>query len=156
CSAVLHDNERSAASGPTPAKLHILTAPLSHDQADSFRGRQRHPPPERTPWTPSPMTSSPPWTCAWARSGMSCATPGADRLYIVQIDFGAELGVKQTVTSLVPHYTEEELQGRTVIGLINLKPTRMRGERSECMLLCAETDDESTSILLAPSAPIEA
>lgn len=80
--------------------------------------------------------------------------PDADRLYIVQIDFGAELGIKQTVTSLVPHYTEEELHGRTVIGLINLKPTRMRGERSECMLLCAETEDESTSILLTPSGPI--
>ncbi|MGP5198642.1 tRNA-binding protein [Brachybacterium alimentarium] len=82
--------------------------------------------------------------------------PDADRLYIVQIDFGAELGTKQTVTSLVPHYTEEELHGRPVVGLINLKPTRMRGERSECMLLCAETDDESTSILLAPSSSIAA
>lgn len=80
--------------------------------------------------------------------------PGADRLYIAQIDFGPELGTKQTVTSLVPHYTEEELTGRTVISLINLKPTRMRGERSECMLLCAETEDESTSILVAPSASI--
>lgn len=82
--------------------------------------------------------------------------PDADRLYIVQIDFGGEIGVKQTVTSLVPHYTEDELMGRTVIGLINLKPARMRGERSECMLLCAETEDESTSILLTPSAPIAA
>lgn len=80
--------------------------------------------------------------------------PGADRLYIVQIDFGADIGIKQTVTSLVLHYTEEDLAGRTVIGLINLKPTRMRGERSECMLLCAETEDEETSILLAPSSPI--
>jgi len=82
--------------------------------------------------------------------------PGADRLYIVQIDFGAQLGIKQTVTSLVPHYTKEELRDRPVVGLINLKPTRMRGERSECMLLCAEADDESTSILLAPSASIAA
>lgn len=80
--------------------------------------------------------------------------PDADRLYIAQVDFGGEVGVKQTVTSLVPHYTEDELHGRTVIGLVNLKPTRMRGERSECMLLCAETEDESASILLAPSAPI--
>lgn len=80
--------------------------------------------------------------------------PGADRLYIAQIDFGPQIGVKQTVTSLVPHYTEDELSGHTVIGLINLKPTRMRGERSECMLLCAETEDESSSVLLAPTASI--
>lgn len=80
--------------------------------------------------------------------------PGADRLYIVQVDFGPGLGSKQTVTSLVPHYTVEELSDREIIGLVNLKPTRMRGERSECMLLCAETDDESQSVLLAPSADV--
>ncbi|HLR44976.1 MAG TPA: tRNA-binding protein [Brevibacterium sp.] len=80
--------------------------------------------------------------------------PGADRLYVAQIDFGPEVGTLQTVTSLVPHYTAEELTGRAVIGLVNLKPTRMRGERSECMLLCAETEDESLSVLLAPSAEV--
>lgn len=80
--------------------------------------------------------------------------PGADRLYVAQIDFGPELGTKQTVTSLVPYYTVEELTGRTIIGLVNLKPTRMRGERSECMLLCAETEDESQSVLLAPSVEV--
>ncbi len=79
--------------------------------------------------------------------------PDADRLYIVQVDLG-ELGTRQTVTSLVPHYTEDELRGRVVIVLVNLAPARMRGERSECMLLCAETDDESRSILLTPSAEI--
>ncbi|MDN5688187.1 MAG: hypothetical protein L0G94_16140 [Brachybacterium sp.] len=67
---------------------------------------------------------------------------------------GGGLGTKQTVTSRVPHYTEEQLAGRTVIGLISLKPARMRGMRSECKLLCAETEDESASILLAPSAAI--
>ena len=64
--------------------------------------------------------------------------PGADKLYIVQIDVGGERPL-QTVTSLVPYYSEEELMGSEVVVLTNLKPTRMRGERSECMLLCAET-----------------
>lgn len=80
--------------------------------------------------------------------------PDADRLYIVQIDLG-ELGTKQTVTSLVPHYTIPELQGRAVVVLTNLEPAKMRGHLSECMLLCAETDDEQTSILLTPSSTIE-
>ena len=79
--------------------------------------------------------------------------PDANRLYIVQIDFG-ELGSKQTVTSLVPHYTEAELLGRVVVALVNLAPTAMRGEQSECMLLCAETEDESLSVLLTPSADV--
>ncbi|MFM5235005.1 hypothetical protein ACEUBF_16250 [Aeromonas caviae] len=41
-----------------------------------------------------------------------------------------------------------------VVVLTNLKPTRMRGERSECMLLCAETPDESQSVLLQPRVPM--
>ncbi len=64
--------------------------------------------------------------------------PGADKLYIVQIDVGGERPL-QTVTSLVPYYSEEELMGSEVVVLTNLKPTKMRGEQSECMLLCAET-----------------
>ena len=72
----------------------------------------------------------------------------ADKLYIVQIDVGEK--TLQTVTSLVPYYTEEELMGKQVVVLTNLVKAKMRGETSECMLLCAETDDESESVLLTP------
>ncbi len=72
----------------------------------------------------------------------------ADKLYIVQIDIGER--TVQTVTSLVPYYTEEELMGKQVIVLCNLQKAKMRGETSEAMLLCAELDDESESVLLKP------
>ena len=72
----------------------------------------------------------------------------ADKLYIVQVDVGEK--TLQTVTSLVPYYREEELMGKTVVVLCNLQKAKMRGETSECMLLCAETDDGSESVLLAP------
>lgn len=72
----------------------------------------------------------------------------ADKLYIVQVDVGER--TLQTVTSLVPYYREEELMGKTVVVLCNLQKAKMRGETSECMLLCAETDDGSESVLLAP------
>ncbi len=58
----------------------------------------------------------------------------------------------QTVTSLVPYYSEEELMGKTVVVLCNLQKAKMRGETSECMLLCAETDDGTESVLLTPGA----
>lgn len=81
----------------------------------------------------------------------------ADKLYIVQVDVGeyivqVDVGEKtlQTVTSLVPYYSEEELMGKTVVVLCNLQKAKMRGETSECMLLCAETDDGSESVLLTP------
>ncbi len=72
----------------------------------------------------------------------------ADKLYIAQIDVGE--CTLQTVTSLVPYYSEEELLGKTVVVLCNLAKAKMRGEISECMLLCAETDDGSESVLLTP------
>ncbi|WP_375320403.1 tRNA-binding protein [Aliivibrio logei] len=72
----------------------------------------------------------------------------ADKLYIVQVDVGEKS--LQTVTSLVPYYTEEELMGKQVVVLCNLAKAQMRGETSECMLLCAETEDESESVLLTP------
>lgn len=72
----------------------------------------------------------------------------ADKLYIVQVDIGEK--TLQTVTSLVPYYTEEQLLNKQVVVLINLAKAKMRGETSECMLLCAETEDESESVLLTP------
>jgi tRNA-binding protein len=77
---------------------------------------------------------------------------GADKLYIVQIDVGER--TLQTVTSLVPYYTESELLGQEVVVLTNLAKAKMRGVTSECMLLCAETDDESQSVLLTLSKAI--
>ncbi|MDU1911665.1 tRNA-binding protein [Fusobacterium sp.] len=78
----------------------------------------------------------------------------ADKLYKVQIDIGRENTV-QTVTSLVDYYTQEELLEKIVIVLVNLEPVKMRGELSQCMLLCAETEDASKSILLTPEKEIE-
>lgn len=46
----------------------------------------------------------------------------ADKLYIVQIDVGEK--TLQTVTSLVPYYTEEELMGKQVVVLCNLAKAR--------------------------------
>lgn len=78
----------------------------------------------------------------------------ADKLYIVQVDVGEK--TLQTVTSLVPYYSEEELMGKTVVVLCNLQKAKMRGETSECMLLCAETDDGSESVLLTPERMMRA
>ncbi|EOC9365610.1 tRNA-binding protein [Enterobacter sp. SES19] len=78
----------------------------------------------------------------------------ADKLYIAQIDVGGK--TLQTVTSLVPYYREEELMGKTVVVLCNLAKAKMRGETSECMLLCAETDDASESVLLTPERAMAA
>ncbi|HCD7551696.1 TPA: tRNA-binding protein [Citrobacter farmeri] len=78
----------------------------------------------------------------------------ADKLYIVQVNVGER--TLQTVTSLVPYYAQDELLGKTVVVLCNLQKAKMRGETSECMLLCAETDDGSESVLLTPERAMPA
>jgi methionyl-tRNA synthetase len=62
--------------------------------------------------------------------------PEADKLYIETIDIGDE-EPRTIVSGLVPHYREEELLGRTVIVVYNLKPAKLRGVKSNGMLLAA-------------------
>ena len=60
----------------------------------------------------------------------------------------------QIVSSLVPYYTEEQLLGRSLVVLTNLKPAKFGGQVSEGMLLCAETPDGATCVLLGPQEPV--
>lgn len=65
--------------------------------------------------------------------------PQKDKLYKIQVDIGKPI---QIVSSLVPYYTKEELLGKKIIVLVNLKPAKLGGEESNGMLLCAEKDDK--------------
>jgi len=80
--------------------------------------------------------------------------PKTDKLYKLQVDIGDNKLV-QIVTSLVPYYSEEELQDRKIIVLVNLQPTKFAGELSEAMLICAEKDDESECVLLSTEKDID-
>jgi len=79
----------------------------------------------------------------------------AEKLYILQVDLGEEKP-RQIVSSLVDYYTAEELVGKEIIVLANLKPAKMRGHLSEGMLLAAETPDSSICVLLKPETPVPA
>lgn len=71
--------------------------------------------------------------------------PDADRLYKVKIDVGE--AVLQTCAGLKNHYEPGELKGKKVVVLANLEPTELRGEKSECMMLAAEDEDGTVSLL---------
>ena len=64
---------------------------------------------------------------------------GADRLLKLQIDVGD--GRRQIVAGIAKHYKPEELVGRRIIVVKNLKPAKLRGELSQGMLLAASTPD---------------
>jgi methionyl-tRNA synthetase len=60
---------------------------------------------------------------------------GADKLLKLQVDLGEEK--RQLVAGIALHYTPEELVGKTIVVVANLKPAKLRGVKSEGMLLCA-------------------
>lgn len=74
-----------------------------------------------------------------------------DKLYKIMVDNGEKK--IQTVSSLADYYTTEELVGKSIIILVNLKPTKFCGVDSHGMLLCAEKDGKC--ILLSPEKDIE-
>lgn len=63
--------------------------------------------------------------------------PRTEKLYKILVDLGS-LGVRQTVSSLVGYYEPDQLKGKRVVFLCNLKPTKFAGEASQGMLLAAE------------------
>jgi methionyl-tRNA synthetase len=66
--------------------------------------------------------------------------PRTEKLYKILVDLGT-LGVRQTVSSLVGYYEPDQLLGKRVIFLYNLKPTKFAGEVSQGMLLAAEQEN---------------
>ncbi|MFC2172610.1 methionine--tRNA ligase [Acidobacteriota bacterium] len=65
--------------------------------------------------------------------------PQADKLIILTIDAGEEK--RRLVAGLQEHYTKEELEGKSILFLANLKPARLRGVQSNGMILAADQDD---------------
>jgi methionyl-tRNA synthetase len=62
--------------------------------------------------------------------------PDADKLYVLQVNLGKEK--KQLVAGLKEFYSKEELKGKKVIALTNLKYAKLRGIESQGMLLAGE------------------
>lgn len=66
---------------------------------------------------------------------------GADKLYVEQVDLGNEK--RQIVSGIAPYYTPEELIGKKIIVVCNLKPIKLRGVESSGMLLAYTLDDQT-------------
>ena len=72
--------------------------------------------------------------------------PNADKLYVIQIDLGSEK--RQLVAGLRGHYSIEELNGKKVVVITNLKYAKLRGIESQGMLLAGD-DGSSVGLLTA-------
>lgn len=78
--------------------------------------------------------------------------PDADSLYVEEVDLG-EGKFRTVVSGLVKFVSIEELKGRMVVALCNLKPAKMRGITSEAMVLCASTA-EKVEVLIPPAGSL--
>ena len=68
------------------------------------------------------------------------------KLLCSQVKIGSE--VKQIVSGIKKHYSAEEMVGKKVMVLVNLKPAKLAGVLSEGMLLCAEDAGRSRNLLV--------
>jgi len=75
------------------------------------------------------------------------AVPKSKKLLCSQVKIGSQ--VRQIVSGIKAHYTPEEMVGKKVMVLVNLKPATLAGVVSEGMLLCAEDADGNLALMTA-------
>ncbi len=73
------------------------------------------------------------------------AVPKSKKLLCSQVRVGSQ--VRQIVSGIKAHYTPEEMVGKKVMVLVNLKPAKLAGVLSEGMLLCAEDADGNLALM---------
>ena len=77
--------------------------------------------------------------------------PKADKLLKLQLDLGYEQ--RQVVSGIAKYYKPEDLKGKKVICVTNLKPVKLRGEMSYGMILAASEGDQLTLATVPDGMP---
>jgi len=72
--------------------------------------------------------------------------PEADKLYMMHIDLG-KMGKRVIIAGMKPYYKPEEIKGKNIVVVSNLKPAKIRGIKSDGMLLAAEDRKGVVSLL---------
>ena len=74
-------------------------------------------------------------------------------LYRLRVDFGSEVGIRQSAAGLPGRYDLDDLVGRQVIAVLNLGVRNIAGFESQCLTL-GLPDEEGETILLTPTRPV--
>ena len=73
---------------------------------------------------------------------------------VVEVDFGKDVGIKQSSAQITHYYNEENLKGKQVIGVCNFPEKNIAGILSQVLILGA-IDKEGRVTLLHPSQKVE-
>ena len=73
--------------------------------------------------------------------------------YVLEIDFGAELGVRTTSAQITLEYQLTSLPGTQVMAVVNFPAKRVAGVKSEVLTL-ATVEEDGRTILAAPTKPV--
>ena len=71
---------------------------------------------------------------------------------IIEVDFGDEIGIKQSSAQITHYYDEKNLKGKQVIGVCNFPEKNIAGAKSEFLVLGAIEEDGKV-VLVHPSQP---
>jgi len=74
--------------------------------------------------------------------------------YQLRIDFGPELGIKQSSAQITFHYKKEDLLNRQVVAVVNFPPKQIADFFSECLVL-GVYDENNNVVLLNPGMPVK-
>ena len=71
---------------------------------------------------------------------------------VIEVDFGNEIGIKESSAQITHFYSEENLKGKQVIGICNFPEKNIAGVKSQFLVLGALEKDGKV-VLLHPSRP---
>jgi len=80
--------------------------------------------------------------------------PDADKLYVMKVDLGGD-DIRQIVAGMKPYYQRDDMIGKKVVIVANLKPAKLRGVKSEGMLLAAQKDGVVSMLMPDPGKDIK-
>ena len=73
---------------------------------------------------------------------------------VVEVDFGKDIGIKQSSAQITHYYNEENLVGKQVIGICNFPEKNIAGIVSQVLIL-GSIDEEGKVVLVHPSQKVE-
>jgi tRNA-binding protein len=87
------------------------------------------------------------------RTSMPRRLPKRKPAYVLQVDFGPEIGVKKSSAQITRRYTRDELVGKLVVAVVNFPPKQIGPLMSEC-LVTGLHDERGDVALCVPDKPV--